>query len=84
MRYRVFKERLGWDVETAGDMEVDEFDALMPAYLLLRGYDGGLLGCVRFLPSDGPTDVEHRLSGALAGRTDSGLGRCLGKQPLRA
>ncbi|MDE2183696.1 MAG: hypothetical protein KGJ78_11820 [Alphaproteobacteria bacterium] len=24
MRYRVFKERLGWDVETAGDMEVDE------------------------------------------------------------
>ena len=55
MRYRVFKERLRWDVETAADMEVDEFDALMPAYLLLRGSDGGLLGCVRFLPSEGPT-----------------------------
>ena len=55
MRYRVFKERLGWEVDTAGDMEVDEFDALMPAYLLLRGFDGSVLGCVRFLPSEGPT-----------------------------
>lgn len=55
MRYRVFKERLGWDVETAGDMEIDEFDALMPSYLLLRGSDGGLLGCVRFLPTEGST-----------------------------
>ena len=55
MRYRVFKERLGWDVETAGDMEIDEFDALMPSYLILRGHNGCLMGCVRFLPSTGPT-----------------------------
>jgi acyl homoserine lactone synthase len=55
LRYRVFKERLGWEVEAAGDMEADEFDALGPAYLLLRGPNGGLLGCVRFLPSQGPT-----------------------------
>ena len=55
LRYRVFKERLGWDVEAAGDMEIDEFDALRPAYLLLRAFDGRLLGCVRFLPSMGST-----------------------------
>jgi acyl homoserine lactone synthase len=29
LRYRVFKERLDW-----GDMEVDSFDALHPAYLV--------------------------------------------------
>lgn len=55
LRYRVFKERLDWEVETAGDMEVDEFDSLQPAYLLLRDFDGRLLGCVRLLPSLGPT-----------------------------
>src|SRR6185437_10908809 len=55
LRYRVFKERLGWDVETAGDLEIDEFDALQPAYLLLRTEDGRLAGCVRLLPSSGPT-----------------------------
>jgi hypothetical protein len=25
LRYRIFKERLGWDVQVSGDMEVDEF-----------------------------------------------------------
>ena len=54
LRRRVFKECLGWDVETSGDMEIDEFDDLSPAYLLLRGLDSRLLGCVRFLPSSGP------------------------------
>lgn len=54
LRYRVFKDRLGWEVETAGGMEADEFDALEPAYLLLRAFDGRLLGCVRLLPSLGP------------------------------
>ena len=36
LRYRIFKERLGWDVEVSGDMEVDEFDACRPVYLLQR------------------------------------------------
>lgn len=72
MRYRVFKERLGWDVETTGDMEVDEFDALMPAYLLLRGRDGGLLGCVRFLPSEGPTMLRDAFPALLPDGTIAG------------
>jgi acyl homoserine lactone synthase len=29
-RLRYFKERLGWDVQVSGDMEVDEFDAYRP------------------------------------------------------
>lgn len=55
LRYRVFKERLGWDVQFSGDMEMDEFDALRPAYLLQRGDGGRIQGCVRLLPSLGPT-----------------------------
>jgi N-acyl-L-homoserine lactone synthetase len=55
LRYRVFKERLDWDVQFSGDMEIDEFDACGPTYLLQRAYDGRIQGCVRLLPSTGPT-----------------------------
>lgn len=53
LRQRVFNERLGWDVEVSGDMEIDEFDALHPAYLLQRGGNGRIQGWL--LPSTGPT-----------------------------
>ena len=55
LRYRVFKERLGWDVQVSGGMEIDEFDALCPDYLLQRGAQGQIRGCIRLLPSTGPT-----------------------------
>src|ERR1700719_2068777 len=55
LRYRVFKERLDWDVQVSGDMEIDQFDALHPAYLLQRASDDRIQGCVRLLPSIGPT-----------------------------
>jgi acyl homoserine lactone synthase len=55
LRYRVFRERLDWEVQVSGDMEVDEFDALQPCYLLQRASDGRIQGCVRLLPSTGPT-----------------------------
>ena len=55
LRHRVFKERLAWEVQTSGDMEIDEFDALHPAYLIQRASDNRVQGCVRLLPSIGPT-----------------------------
>jgi acyl homoserine lactone synthase len=55
LRHRVFKERLDWDVQVSGDMEIDEFDALHPIYLLQRAGDDRIQGCVRLLPSTGPT-----------------------------
>jgi acyl homoserine lactone synthase len=55
LRYRVFKERLGWDVEVSGDMEIDEFDACRPAYLLQTDDEDRIQGCVRLLPTTGPT-----------------------------
>jgi N-acyl-L-homoserine lactone synthetase len=55
LRYRVFKERLDWDVHVSGDMEIDAFDALQPCYLLQRAGNGRIQGCVRLLPSTGST-----------------------------
>lgn len=55
LRHRVFKERLDWDVQISGDMEIDEFDALCPVYLLQRARDDRIQGCVRLLPATGPT-----------------------------
>ena len=49
LRYRVFKERLGWDVDGRDGVEKDAFDALDPVYLLYRADDGQIRGCVRLL-----------------------------------
>lgn len=54
LRYRVFKERLGWDVECHNGMERDRFDDLDPVNLALRGPTGFIEGCVRLLPTTGP------------------------------
>ena len=52
-RCRVVKERLDWDVQISGDLEIDELDALRPVYLIERASDGRR--CVRLFPSTGPT-----------------------------
>jgi acyl homoserine lactone synthase len=68
LRYRIFKERLGWNVQVSGGMEIDEFDALHPAYLLQRGSDDRLQGCVRLLPSAGPNMLRNTFPALLGGR----------------
>lgn len=67
LRYRVFRERLGWDVATENGLEADSFDALKPHYLLLRGEHGSIDGCVRLLPSTGPTMLRDVFPGLLDG-----------------
>jgi acyl homoserine lactone synthase len=67
LRYRVFKQRLDWDVETSGDMEMDEFDALHPAYLVQLCTTGEVEGCVRLLPTTGPTMIRERFPALLGG-----------------
>jgi acyl homoserine lactone synthase len=81
LRYRVFKRRLDWDVEVSGDLEVDEFDALHPAYLLQRSPSGRVQGCVRLLPSTGPTMLRETFSILLGGQSapaDPGVWRAAG------
>ncbi|MEQ8395869.1 acyl-homoserine-lactone synthase [Thalassobaculum sp.] len=68
LRYRVFKERLGWDVDGQGGVEKDAFDALDPVYLLYRADDGEIRGCVRLLPSTGPTMLRDTFAALLDGR----------------
>lgn len=67
LRYRVFKSRLGWDVETNDGMERDRFDALHPVYLLQREPTGRVSGCARLLPSLGPTMLQQVFSQLLHG-----------------
>ncbi|NGO54514.1 acyl-homoserine-lactone synthase [Allomesorhizobium camelthorni] len=69
LRYRVFKERLDWDVRTNGGYEIDSFDVLKPHYLILRGCDGRVDGCVRLLPSNGPTMLRDTFPVLLDGKT---------------
>jgi N-acyl-L-homoserine lactone synthetase len=53
IRKAVFKDRLDWDVNVSGGLEVDEYDALGPSYLLSIDRSGTLNGCVRLLPTTG-------------------------------
>lgn len=69
LRYRVFKERLDWDVEVSDEREFDRFDALRPLYLLQRRHDGEICGCVRLLPSTGPIMLRDVFPVLLHGRT---------------
>ena len=55
LRYRVFKKRMEWDVHVSGELEIDEFDSLHPAYLAQMSEDGRVQGTVRLLPTLGPT-----------------------------
>lgn len=54
LRKAVFKDRLGWDVTVSGELEVDEFDAIVPSYVLSTDGYGAVVGCVRLLPTTGP------------------------------
>ncbi|RXH41730.1 acyl-homoserine-lactone synthase [Bradyrhizobium zhanjiangense] len=74
LRCRVFKQRLGWDVQVSSDMEIDEYDVLRPVHLLNRSANGRIEGCVRLLPSTGPTMLRDTfpilLDGAQAPRSE--------------
>lgn len=68
LRYRVFKERLEWDVETVGDEERDRFDLLNPFYVLVLDHDEDVVGCWRALPTTGPNMLRDVFPELLADR----------------
>ncbi|MER9108045.1 GNAT family N-acetyltransferase [Mesorhizobium sp. M0848] len=69
LRHRVFRDRLDWDVSVSGGYEIDPFDALRPHYLLLRAPTGRIDGCVRLLPTTGPTMLRDSFSALLGDRS---------------
>ncbi|MCP3468132.1 acyl-homoserine-lactone synthase [Bradyrhizobium sp. CCGUVB23] len=52
LRRRVFSERLDWDVSVSNGLEIDQYDALAPTYLLVVD-QRSVVGCVRLLPTTG-------------------------------
>ncbi len=54
LRYKVFKARLGWDVQTSNGRERDRYDDLHPIYTLAINNEGALVGSSRLLPTTGP------------------------------
>ncbi|KJC50624.1 conjugal transfer protein TraI [Bradyrhizobium sp. LTSP849] len=68
LRHRVFKLRMEWDVQTSGDMEIDDFDALHPAYLTQLSDNGQVQGSVRLLPTLGSTMLRDTFPALLNGQ----------------
>lgn len=66
-RYRVFKERLGWDVDGENGEERDHYDDLNPTYIL--GFDAAnrLVSSWRLLPTTGPNMLRDDFSIVLDG-----------------
>lgn len=54
LRYRVFNERLNWDVKCQGEFESDQFDDLHTLYLVATNQDGDTCGSWRLRPTTLP------------------------------
>jgi N-acyl-L-homoserine lactone synthetase len=53
-RYRVFVERLQWELASRNGMEFDQFDRPDTRHVLALRDDGELIGCARLLPTERP------------------------------
>jgi acyl homoserine lactone synthase len=71
-RYKVFVERLGWELETEFDNEQDQFDHADTVHIVARNDEDEIVGCGRLLPCTGPYLLEsvfpQLLNGAEAPR----------------
>jgi N-acyl-L-homoserine lactone synthetase len=47
LRARVFRDRLGWDVEVVDGQERDHFDSLHPTHIVSVNDDGKVAGAMR-------------------------------------
>lgn len=69
LRAKVFKDRMGWEVPVISGMEIDGYDALEPYYLMARGRERGLRGCMRLLPTAGPYMLKDTFPELLYGHS---------------
>jgi len=53
-RYRVFVERLGWQLPIHDGLETDQFDCPQAIYVVAEEPGGEICGCARLLPTSGP------------------------------
>jgi len=57
-RHKVFVDRLGWDLNTIGEIETDEFDHEQTCYVIAKNSQGSITGCSRLLPTTRPYLLE--------------------------
>ncbi|MGI0119134.1 acyl-homoserine-lactone synthase [Zooshikella sp. RANM57] len=53
LRYRIFYQRLDWEVPINATQEKDEYDDLEPAYIIAKSPSDQVVGCMRLLPTMG-------------------------------
>lgn len=69
LRARVFRDRLGWDVDVVGGREADDYDALNPVYMVVVRHSAEqVIGCARLLPGSGPTMLGRTFPVLLDGK----------------
>jgi len=68
LRARVFARRLDWDVEIENGMEIDEFDALDPVYLVGLDESANVVSCIRLLQTTGAHMLADVFSDILQGQ----------------
>lgn len=54
LRYRVFKERMKWEIDCVDGFDIDDYDRLHPVYALHSPDRKAVTGCWRILPTTGP------------------------------
>jgi len=66
LRYDVFHEKLGWQVDGSNEQERDDFDYLNPIYMI-AGEQQQVRGCWRLLPTTGPNMLANTFPQLLRG-----------------
>ncbi len=67
LRHEVFRDRLGWDVNSEDGMEQDEYDQAAAVYVLVKADDDDVVGCWRLLPTTGPYMLKDTFPDLLHG-----------------
>jgi len=57
-RHQVFVNQLGWDLNTSGDVETDQFDHDGSVYVMAKDTENDIVGCARLLPTTEPYLLE--------------------------
>lgn len=82
LRARVFRDRLGWEVNVVNEEERDHFDDLHPAHVISLSDDGEVMGCMRLLQTTGPHMLADVFSSILQGEAPPSQPICLGSNAL--
>lgn len=72
LRDTVFKQRLGWDVQSRDGLEMDIYDDIDPLYMVAHAGGSKVDGCWRLLPTTGPYMLRDTFPELLRGEPAPG------------